>query len=609
MSVNDMDSGQQDTIKSNTMEMQTGTFVSFDKKPLFYRRWHNEETNNGKILLLLHRGHEHSLRLQSIANNKAFHGYTIYSFDNRGHGMTDLPATFEFMDLVRDLDAFAHFVCIQENKQQKDIFVVANSVAGVVASTWVHDYAPSINGMALVAPAFKIKLYIPFAKPALTQAVKLLPRLNITSYVKSKYLTHDKSEQQKYDSDDLITPHIPARQLTTLLETGERIVNDAAMITVPTLVLSAGKDYVVDSKVQGDFYARLSSENKRFVLLEHFFHGVLYEENAQTAIDEIAQFAEQSFTLSQPCQRQQLIKIAQQECDQISYGTLPLLSNANFLLQRTSMKYLGFLSKGMKIGLQYGFDSGVTLDHVYKNEPQGAGAIGRFIDKGYLNSIGWKGIRQRKKHTIKLLEEKIQALQAEGQKVNILDIAGGPARYLIEIANQYRDVNIQVRDYQIQNVEQGRALAKERGLENISYSQCDAFDLDNYERDEFSPNIVVISGVFELFPDNELISKAIKGLCSIINANTQLIYTGQPWHPQLHQIANVLGNHQQSKWIMRRRSQYELDNIFAHFGFKKDNMLIDDWGIFTVSAATFTPKSAEPLNVDITAINKNESVA
>ena len=609
MNVNEMDSERRDATKSATLEMQTGTFKSFDKKPLFYRRWHSKNESNNKILLLLHRGHEHSQRLQAIANNPAFNGYTIYSYDNRGHGMTDLPATFEFMDLVRDLDAFIHFVCTQENKQQKDIFVVANSVAGVVASTWVHDYAPTINGMALVAPAFKIKLYIPFAKPVLTQAVKFFPTLNITSYVKSKYLTHDKYEQQKYDSDSLITPHIPARQLTTLLETGQRIVNDAAMITVPTLVLSAGKDYVVDSKVQGDFYARLSSSNKKFVLLDDFFHGVLYEQNAQQAIDEIAQFAAHSFASVQLCPRQQLINVAQQECDQISYGTLPLLLNASFMLQRTSMKYLGFLSKGMQIGLQYGFDSGVTLDHVYKNRPEGTGAIGRFIDKGYLNSIGWRGIRQRKAHTISLLEKKIQALQAAGQKVNILDIAGGPARYLIEIANQYRDVNIQVRDYQIQNVEQGRALAKKRGLDNISYSQCDAFDIDNYKQDDVSPNIVVISGVFELFPDNALISQAIEGVCSIITPNTQLIYTGQPWHPQLHQIANVLGNHQQSKWIMRRRSQFELDSLFAQFGFEKDNMLIDDWGIFTVSSAIFTLKKEQSINADVTIMNNRESVA
>jgi len=567
--------------------MQTGTFITFDGQALFYRCWKNESTSNGKILLLLHRGHEHSLRLNDIAKNAAFEGYTIYSFDNRGHGKTKVEATFEFMDLVRDLNAFTNFVCSKEEKKSEDVFVIANSVAGVVASTWVHDYAPKISGMALIAPAFEIKLYIPFAKPCLDIALKFKPEINITSYVKSKFLTHDIIEQKKYDADPLINPSIPAKQLTTLLDTGKRIVADAAMITIPTLVLSAGKDYVVSSKKQGDFYANLSSPLKRYVEFDDFYHGMLYEKNAQSAIDEIAQFIDQSFAYQSEVITEQLVKITQQEHDKISYGTLPLYKEINYFTQRLLMKRLGFMSKGMQVGLTYGFDSGVTLDHIYKNRPEGVGCLGKLIDKGYLNSIGWQGIRQRKVNSIATIEQKIAALQAAGKTVNILDIAGGPARYLIEIANKYPDVTIQVRDYQMQNVLQGKQLAAERRLKNITYIESDAFTLENYNKDEFEPNIVVISGIFELFPDNALISKAIKGVASIIQDNGFLIYTGQPWHPQLEQIANVLGNHQDVKWIMRRRSQYELDNLFAHYGFTKDNMLIDNWGIFTVSSALF----------------------
>lgn len=469
----------------------------------------------------------------------------------------------------------------------------------MVASTWVHDYAPNIKGMALVAPAFKIKLYVPFATPCLKLALQFKPTLNITSYVKSKFLTHDKSEQLKYDTDEKITPNIPASQLTTLLDTGKRIVDDAAMIVVPTLVLSADKDYVVDSSIQGDFYANLSSPLKRFVQLENFFHGVLYEENAQLAIDEIANFIEQAFAFEPVDKSEKLITITQQECDKISYGSLPLLSKLNFALQRNAMKYVGFVSRGMEIGLQYGFDSGVTLDHVYKNKPKGISAVGRFIDKGYLNSIGWKGIRQRKRHAIIAIKQKIIELQSQGKEVNILDIAGGPARYLIEIADDHRDVRVQVRDYQRQNVEQGIKLAEQKGLTNITYIQSDAFDPSSYANKDFIPNIVIISGVFELFPDNALISHAITGVSSIIEDQGYLIYTGQPWHPQLVQIANVLGNHQDSKWIMRRRSQYELDRLFASFGFIKDSMQIDNWGIFTVSSAVFNASSSHVIAYDI----------
>jgi alpha-beta hydrolase superfamily lysophospholipase len=584
------------------MTMTTGNFNTFDGKSLFYRTWKNGTEDNGKVLLLLHRGHEHSERLQQIAENKAFKSYTIYSFDNRGHGYSEVQAAYQFMDLVRDLNAFVAFVCDKEGKQEKDLFIVANSVAGIVASTWVHDYAPNISGLALVAPAFKIKLYAPFAKQALKLALKINPKLNITSYVKSKFLTHDKTEQYKYDSDPRITPNIPASQLTTLLDTGERIVSDAAMIVTPILVLSAGKDYVVDNQSQGDFYANLSSPLKRIVVLDDFYHGVLYEENAQQAIDEIKSFMEAAFALRTVNHSEKLITVAQQECDKIRYGSLPVFSQLNFYLQRTSMKYFGVMSRGMEIGLQYGFDSGVTLDHVYKNQAKGISPIGTWVDRAYLDSIGWKGIRQRKANAMQAIKQKITLLQAAGKEVRILDIAGGPARYLIEIARRYPDVTIQVRDYQLQNVEQGRRLAQD--LDNITYSRCDAFDAESYVNNDFKPNIVVISGVFELFPDNDLIVNAIKGVKSVIENQGYLIYTGQPWHPQLQQIANVLGNHQNSQWIMRRRSQYELDHLFAEFGFSKESMLIDNWGIFTVSSALFVGKA---LNENVVEVKPNEN--
>jgi len=584
------------------MKTTKNTFKTFDNQELFYRTWEHDVESNGKILILLHRGHEHSARLESIASKKEFEGYKIYSYDNRGHGETKVEAAYEFMDLVRDLDAFVGFVCEKEGKKQEDVFLVANSVAGVVASTWVHDFAPNISGMALVAPAFKIKLYFPFAKEFLKLAIMMKPKLNIKSYVKSKFLTHNIEAQKKYDEDALITPNIPARQLTTLLDTAQRVVTDASLISLPTLVLSATKDYVVDSAVQGDFYANLTSSKKRFVKLEGFFHGVLYEEEHQKAIDEIALFMEECFVSEsetsvpnearlKPSVLNSSIEkhsdFTQKEKDKIAYGSLSLAKEVFYGTQRIFIKKLGFLSKGMSIGNKYGFDSGVTLDHVYANKPEGKFGIGKFIDKNYINSIGWRGIRQRKTNMISSVQAKIDVLTKEGKEVVILDIAGGPARYLVEIAKANPLVKVHVRDYQEQNVEEGRALATQMGVENISYAVCDAFDLASYDEVGFTPNIVIVSGVFELFSDNELIGNAMQGISKLIAKEGYLLYTGQPWHPQLELIANVLGNHQQEKWIMRRRSQYELDTLFANHGFEKEGMLIDDWGIFTVSSAQY----------------------
>ena len=45
--------------------------------------------------------------------------------------------------------------------------MIAQSVGAVLVATWAHDYAPQIRCMVLASPAFKVKLYVPFARPAL----------------------------------------------------------------------------------------------------------------------------------------------------------------------------------------------------------------------------------------------------------------------------------------------------------------------------------------------------------------------------------------------------------------------------------------------------------
>ena len=71
------------------------------------------------------------------------------------------------------------------------------------------------------------------------------------------------------------------------------------------------------------------------------------------------------------------------------------------------MKTIGRLSRGVRLGLSTGFDSGKTLDYVYENRPQGALLVGKWIDRSYLNSIGWRGIRVRRTNLEKLLREAI----------------------------------------------------------------------------------------------------------------------------------------------------------------------------------------------------------
>jgi hypothetical protein len=49
-------------------------------------------------------------------------------------------------------------------------------------------------------------------------------------------------------------------------------------------------------------------------------------------------------------------------------------------------------------------------------------------------------------------------------------------------------------------------------------------------------------------------------------------------------IARSLTSHRQGQpWVMRRRTQGEIDQLVAQAGFEKIDQLVDEWGIFTVS--------------------------
>ena len=75
-------------------------------------------------------------------------------------------------------------------------------------------------------------------------------------------------------------------------------------------------------------------------------------------------------------------------------------------------------------------------------------------------------------------------------------------------------------------------------------------------------------------------------LARSMEAGSYLVYTGQPWHPQLEFIARTLTSHRDHQpWVMRRRTQQELDQLVQHSGFSKIEQWIDEWGIFTVSLA------------------------
>lgn len=583
---------------SDTRVPREHQFQTHDGVSLFYRHWPATGAARRGAVVLFHRGHEHGARMAHLVDELALPDFDFFAWDARGHGRSPGQRGYSpgFATSVRDVQTFIEHIGSAHGVPPEDIHVIAQSVGAVLVATWAHDYAPKVRGLTLASPAFRVKLYVPLARPGLALMHKLRGLFFVNSYVKAKFLTHDPERIASYESDPLISRPIAVNILLGLYEAAERVVADASAITLPTQLLISGADWVVHHRPQHDFFDRLGSAVKRKLELPGFFHDTLGEKDRGPAVKAIRDFVLELFDQAPPrvdLRAAHLIGATADESRALA-EPLPALSprGAYWALTRASLRFGGLLSRGVRLGHDTGFDSGSTLDYVYRNQAQGAGPLGRMIDRTYLDSIGWRGIRQRKLHVEELLRKAMELLAEQHREVRLMDIAAGHGRYVLDavLASPVKAGSILLRDYSDINVRDGRALIAEKALQgSAKFVQADAFDRASLASVTPRPTLAVVSGLYELFPDNEMVSRSLDGVGDAVEDGGYLVYTGQPWHPQLEMIARALTSHRQGQaWVMRRRTQAEMDQLVEAAGFRKIEQRIDEWGIFTVSLAVRT---------------------
>jgi alpha-beta hydrolase superfamily lysophospholipase len=563
-------------------------FTTDDGLALHYKTWNVQGAS--KALVLLHRGHEHADRWDTVVPSLAMPDTAIYAWEARGHGQSPgrRGHAAGFMEYVRDLDTFFHHLQQTHGLVPERTVVVAHSVGAVIAATWVHDFAPRIAGLVLATPALEVNLIVPGALTSIRAMQKLKADATIKSYVRGSWLTRDLSAAAAYDADKTISKDISAKILVDLFDSAQRVISDAEVMDRPLLLFSAGADKVVKKHSIDALYTNYGCEQKTHLTLKGARHAIFHDLCRDEVCGAIKRFAERCIAHFTP---PRLETDLSHPATNAEFADLkkplpsPSLKGLSFILQRASLGTLGRLSQGIRIGHATGFDSGESLDYVYENKARGNLLLGKVIDYFYINAIGWRGIRQRRACMNQALRWALKHVRESGMPLQLMDIAGGAGRYLLDVLDE-ADLKILCRDWSESALATGRATAQQMGLtDRITHVRGDAFDESSLASVEPKPSIAVVSGLYELFPDNERLQRSLRGLFSAVNPGGWLIYTGQPWHPQVEMIARTLTNRDGQYWVMRRRPQGEMDALVEQAGFKKEKQWIDDFGIFTVSIA------------------------
>lgn len=574
-------------------------FTSHDGHELFYRYWPAEKKTPRGAVVLMHRGHEHSGRMAHLVDEVDMPDFAFFAWDQRGLGRSRASTgpALSMSVSTRDTHTFHEHLADAYGIAPSETAVIAQSMAAVIAAAWVLDYAPGLRCMVLASPAFKVKLYVPFALPLIRLGRALRGEFFVNSYVKANLLSHDPERRRTFAQDPLIARPIASTALLELDEMGRRVVENAPSILTPTLLLISERDVVVRHGPQHRFYETLGAVHKRRILIPGAFHDTLGEGDRADTVRACRDFILNRF--GEPLAPPSVL-----DADGRGYSrtvqdriSRPLAAwspqGLYWRAQRALMRFGARFSEGLRLGVETGFDSGTSLDYVYRNTPSGTNAFGVFIDRvGYHHAIGWKGIRQRKAHMEELLKEALRRAVADGLPATVLDVAAGHGRYVLDAL---RDAPVQpedvlLRDFSERNVEAGRRLVRERGLDHlVRFERGDAFDKEGLSALAPQRSIGIVSGLFELFPDNEPVRTALEGLAGALLPGGYLLVTNQAAHPQQEYIARVLQSHIEGRpWVMRCRSQEEMNQLLAAAGFVPVLRRADQWGIFSVTLARRT---------------------
>ncbi|MEO0822412.1 MAG: class I SAM-dependent methyltransferase family protein [Pseudomonadota bacterium] len=507
-----------------------------DGATLEFRHWPAEGPRRG-VLLVLHEA--------AAATAEGLEDYDVVLLDRQGMR----GRKRETADFIRDLQTLTQHLARTDGIAAEETVVIGEEIGALLAAAWVHDYAPPLRALILAAPAFAPRGALPAA---------------LGGYA---------SELQ-----------------ADLRETAARIHADAAAIRVPTQLLIDTEAPAGARTRQHRFYCALGTGTKERRLVPARRRPLLAAEAVRA---EIARFVETAAARPEP--RTPLIEAdrygpAREEADRLA-SPLPAasLDGLRWAAARAGVAIGSRLSAGMRLGRKAGFDSGAVLDYVYRDRATGLGPLGRVIDRTFLDAIGWRGIRQRRRHLEAMLADALLRLADEGRPRHVLDIAAGHGRYVLGMPAEALALadSVLLRDYCPDNVAAGRRLIAEAGLEDRArFDEGDAFDAESLAAIAPGPTLAIVSGLYELYDANAPIRASLGGLARAVPPGGYLVYTNQPWHPQLEFIARALRSHRGgAAWVMRRRSQAEMDALVAEAGFEKLDQRIDRWGIFTVSLA------------------------
>jgi alpha-beta hydrolase superfamily lysophospholipase len=243
-------------------------------------------TSRGTVLIVHGLG-EHAARYNNTARTLNHWGFSVRSYDQYGHGDSGglrgaLPHEHRLFDDLADVvDETRHHM-----RSTEPLILLGHSMGGLVAAQFVLRKIRRVDALVLSSPAFDPGLNL-LQKMLLATLPKFAPNLRVGNGLKVKYLSRDPKVVRDYQQDSMVHNRISARLAQFIAREGADVLDAAPAWTMPTLLMYAGSDLLVNPAGSRKF-AQVAPKSVVYShCYEHMYHEIFNEPDRMLAFERM----------------------------------------------------------------------------------------------------------------------------------------------------------------------------------------------------------------------------------------------------------------------------------------------------------------------------------
>lgn len=247
------------------------------------------------VVVLVHGLGEHAGRYEHLARRLNELGFAVRGYDQFGHGESGgvrgrLPSSSRLVDDLAEI--------VESTRLRMDdetpLIVLGHSMGGLVAACLAAQNRMRIDGLVLSSPALDAGLSA-FQKLLLSFLPRIAPDLTVGNGLDPDFLSHDPAVVHAYRSDPRVHDRISGRLARFIADAGPWVVSRAAQWKVPTLLMYAGADHLVNPAGSRAFAAAAPRDRVTVRCFEDLFHEIFNELDAEPVFDELRRWLDERF--------------------------------------------------------------------------------------------------------------------------------------------------------------------------------------------------------------------------------------------------------------------------------------------------------------------------